>query len=153
MISFMWRMWFSSMSWNFCKTGRAQVMAWWCRKSFSLLKSNKWQVNKSASWCQTRLYRHENRKTNMETSLSLPYSASARFLCVCLGGLWRTHTHTQTETQTYTHTAPPIGCKLFCSTRYIDGGSFLALNSSMVQISTLNTSIYFHLGLTLGFWG
>lgn len=29
----------------------------------------------------------------------------------------------------------------------------LALSSSMVWITTLNASVYFHLSLTLGFWG
>lgn len=52
--------------------------------------------------------------------LILPLHAS----CVSVWVVYGAHTHTQTETQTYTHTAPPIGCKLFCSRDTLTGVHF-----------------------------
>lgn len=83
MISFMWRMWLSSMSWNFCKTERWGVMETQCNESPGRWKSNWLHAEKSAS-----LNRHKNKVGNVDVFWAF------HFLCVLVVYCLNTHTHT-----------------------------------------------------------
>lgn len=121
MISFMWRMWFSSMSWNFCNTGRGWL--WHDDATNHPVASN--QINCTA----TNLHggvslRHKNKNKDKMQPRKLHFLILSPPLPVCLFGWSMALTHM--------HIAPPTRCQLFCSWDTLTGINFLASSSSMV---------------------
>lgn len=116
MISFMWSMWLSSMSWNFCNTGRGWL---WHSDAKKIIQSLEVQLTACRQTCimvSVSLNRHENKKKvkneNAASETSLPYFVPATS-CVCLGGLWRSHTYWSSH---------KVSIILFM--RYMDGVQF-----------------------------
>lgn len=86
MISFMWRMWFSSMSWNFCENGESYGTV--VRQIIPDHINGVSTDLRRGSWCQTHSYGHKNKRQHWETWL--PHSALATS-CVSVWSATITH--------------------------------------------------------------